>query len=960
MISGQNGGSGEFSRLAAVNCADNPAQQQTIVVGTDGEIGRNADFDEILNGNAGVLLGQGDSIEINGGGFVVGPRVYGYYYDGSVLRRLESFRRRTAIRGDVVDGEFSGNVSINNDAERNGVLGDVAVQSITVGGPGGRLDGNALASRTITVDGNGEIDGNVEAAEILVTGDGTITGNVKRFDRLESNNGFNDPSSPGGNVGTSPGQVSGIPIINNFVGLEPVTFTLPGSLRPEDPIAPDSVLVTVNEQGEITGSVFLDKNRDDEVIVAGTEGRIGGGVTARTVSVTDKGTIGGVVDAATVIVTDDGRILSNVINTTSFTLRDNGLIEGDVWTSSSARSTIDISGGEVREIVARSSSGTTIDLTGGTIGAISAQGATTLSISENSIVTGNISLSESADKVTIAGGTINGDIDLAGGDDELTFTGGVLGKFNSRISGGAGNNTLNILGAKLNPPHVFTDWNQFNVDNGGSVQFAVGNHTINELNVQSGASLSLSGGTTVISPSTSSSSTFNLAGTLNMVNASTDVLEAGTLNLNGGTIQVEVDAAAGTADAINAQILNGTGKVQVTLLNATTIGEEQRIPIVTAQSGDAQLELEVLGSATDGLALVSDGNGGFILVVSPTSTSTADARAIGDAVGSAFAEFTKTKVKLTEGFLSPEGPGGGIESRISPYFTVFAGGRLGYMKHDGYQSTRSGSGGADGSRQTADLTARESSLFASAAVDLGRYMQLKNVGVKVGLFGGYAKTDVEFGPIESGGELFNSLGSGDNESFFAGTYSLFTSGNAYYGVAGSVGLGESNINNAVIKATSNYDTKTVVVAGLAGYIVPLGTTPGLGAVNLDLRGGLSWAYSEGAAFIDTKGNRTEKATDTFFKGVSSARLFSRFQSDGWTIEPYIQLGLEYALDRETRVILEDGTVLTYAESKPIGYATVGVTTKVSDQLQLFINARGDLADDRHIISGQVGAKWSLN
>ena len=112
---------------------------------------------------------------------------------------------------------------------------------------------------------------------------------------------------------------------------------------------------------------------------------------------------------------------------------------------------------------------------------------------------------------------------------------------------------------------------------------------------------------------------------------------------------------------------------------------------------------------------------------------------------------------------------------VSPVFGMWASGRVGVSEHNGFNVNSNGA-----NSKSADYTTKDVSLLASAQLDLAKYQQIEGMGLKVGAFGGFAKSFTDLGTST---DLLNigiaDAGKGDNTSFMAGGFALASVGNVY-------------------------------------------------------------------------------------------------------------------------------------------------------------------------------------
>ena len=155
--------------------------------------------------------------------------------------------------------------------------------------------------------------------------------------------------------------------------------------------------------------------------------------------------------------------------------------------------------------------------------------------------------------------------------------------------------------------------------------------------------------------------------------------------------------------------------------------------------------------------------------------------------------------------------GGGM-AQISPTFGVFASGQLAHAEHDGFTVTTQLVG--TGPSFDADDFSAAISVDFNAAKHFGFDQKY---GLNLGLFAGYASTDVGLGSFQG----FDAIGDATNNSGMFGGYGLFRQGYNYALVSAIAFLGETDVTNGVLNSTGSYDTEGYGVTGSVGHIFTL-------------------------------------------------------------------------------------------------------------------------------------------
>ena len=156
---------------------------------------------------------------------------------------------------------------------------------------------------------------------------------------------------------------------------------------------------------------------------------------------------------------------------------------------------------------------------------------------------------------------------------------------------------------------------------------------------------------------------------------------------------------------------------------------------------------------------------------------------------------------------------GAGKAQISPTFGVFASGQLAHTEHDGFTISGGGCHG-DGPSFGADDFSAAISLDFDAAKHFGFDQEY---GLNLGLFAGYASTDVSLDPFLG----FDDIGDANNRAGMFGGYGLFRKEYNYALVSATAFLGETDISNGVLNASGSYGTEGYAVTGSVGHIFML-------------------------------------------------------------------------------------------------------------------------------------------
>ena len=256
---------------------------------------------------------------------------------------------------------------------------------------------------------------------------------------------------------------------------------------------------------------------------------------------------------------------------------------------------------------------------------------------------------------------------------------------------------------------------------------------------------------------------------------------------------------------------------------------------------------------------------------------------------------------------------------------------------------------------------QDQSYMMAAQLDAGKWMQLETVGWRIGLYGGWGETAVNFkaqGDLAAQG--LKSTGAGTNETGFAGIYSLTTVGNVYSLVTATGAMGKSTLANPILHATGKYDTVGLVGAAVAGVVIPLSVKTEAGSgYGLDLRAGGSYSQNLGGSFTDTAGNKVGETVLQAVVGTTAARIFYGYNENGMRFSPFVQVGYNYRFRYDNTVTVAD-TAFRFDDAKDSYYAASGIDFSVTDSIQMNLTTRGERSAEQTIFSGALGVKILLN
>lgn len=340
----------------------------------------------------------------------------------------------------------------------------------------------------------------------------------------------------------------------------------------------------------------------------------------------------------------------------------------------------------------------------------------------------------------------------------------------------------------------------------------------------------------------------------------------------------------------------------------------------------------------------------------PTAPEATTNFATASAQAEAFTELTGDVIDMAQGV------SGVRVNQITPLFGVWASGKLGRSSHDGFQATSRGAGGTTVTN-TAAFDTSDYSLFASAQLDLGRYLGIADYGLKVGMFGGWARTDVDLktNAILAAGGIFDA-GDAVNDSAIFGSFALVTKGSAY--AMGTImgSSGETDVNNKAIVATSNYDTSGVIVSLVAGNVFPVknGSQEVFGDnISFDARLGVSYQYNQADSHADSQANQIGEGELEYVKGLIAGNLFTSFVSNGVFYVPYVQVGYEYRFD-DSNSVVANAVLVDFTDDEDMVFGVLGLKAQASKNLEFNVSLQGRTNEDQEAISGQLGATWHFD
>lgn len=629
--------------------------------------------------------------------------------------------------------------------------------------------------------------------------------------------------------------------------------------------------------------------------------------------------------------------------------------------------TFGMTGGTLGGAVSGGGGDDTLTVSGGTIGSFLAgnEGADQISVSGGTIqddVRGN----EGVDEITVSGGTIAGDVEA----ETVNLFGGTIGGDITGISGNtlvindaavanplslrdgvifSGTNAVGTitdtdLSAGRTKQQVFSGFDSLTLDN-SALGFGDGTIGIGQLALGNGSTLFIDSIVNIPGTLTLDNSTLNLIN-----GAADDVVTLGGLVLNNATIGLDLNQQTVQADQLVPGTFSASGVniINVNLIGTPEFAEPTDIPIIITPGGSLAGSFLVQGiPGTPGSLFTFEllqGPNGLFIRASPANfgvagaTDSATNSGIVDTAIDALYGINDDAIDADLGLAN-----GTRLVQITPTFGVFASGQFAHVEHDGFTITNSSLVGPGPDFDADDFSAAISLDF-NAAKHFGfddRY------GLNLGLFGGYASTDVGLGAFQG----FNAIGDGNNKSAMFGSYALFRQGNNYGLVSASAFLGETDISNGVLNTTGSYDTEGYAVTGSVGHIFTL-----TDRLRFDLRGGLLGVTFTGDDYVDSGGNQFGESRISFGAFKFEPGVYADYQlENGMVFSPYARADLQQRFGyRNTTSI--DGREIDFDDADFSAALSTGFNLKMSERATVSSEVRGKLSADSSAVGGKLGLK----
>lgn len=937
-------------------------------------------------GNNGVVLEEGDDrFGITGGtvlGFVSGG-------DGNDQLAIGGGR----VGGSVLAGAGDDTVSVSGDAT---VAAQGGGEAVVLAGGDDRfaMSGGTVAAAVSGGDGddalavaggtlNASLSGDGGSDAIDVSG-GRVVGGVFGGDADDA------ITLSGGTAGTT---------VDGGAGGDRIALS--GTGRVEGTVRGGAGADALAIGGTVTGNVDGDDG-NDVVDVSGRAaigGPVGGGGGDDILTVSG-GTLEAGLDGAA---GGDRLVVSG------------GAIGGNV-TGGADDDTLFVAGGAVAGGVSAGDGTDRISLSAGSVGGSVAGdgGNDTITLVGPAAVGGSIDGGDGSDSIAVADGTVDGDLDGGSGDDSITVSGGTTG---GDVAGGAGDDTVTVVGGtigggisaetvQLSGGTIGGDVSGISADtlviddslsapaldlrdgvafggtdavgtiaatdlaaggesqnfagfaslgvSGSTLRFAGSAQGIEALTLGQGSTLFVNGAASLRSGDGGFGSLALGNSTLSLIDGDpTDVLTLGGIALDGATIGLDIDQAAGRADTIvanGAATASGGNTILVNLVGVPETRGVTEIPILSAAGAPLGGTFAVAGISGTPASLfsyqvVQGAAGGLFLRATPNATSVASVTAVDGASASATADNLSDALYAVNNDVARYdlGLAGGAPAPISSSFGVFASGQFARVEHDGF-SISDGSGSVAGPSFSSDDFSGAISLDFNAAKYWGFDQEY---GLNLGVFGGYASTDV--GLDGFGG--YDDTGSARNESGMAGAYALIRREVNYLLLSGTVLFGGTEVENGVVGSEGDYDTLGYALTASAGHIFVLGDR-----TRFDLRGGVLGVSFKGDPYRDSEG-LAHDASKVSFGGVKfEPGIYADYAwENGMVFSPYARAELQQRFSYENESGIE-GRRFEFDDADFSGAVMAGANLKISESATLSSEVRGKFSSDSSTFAGKLGLK----
>ena len=725
---------------------------------------------------------------------------------------------------------------------------------------------------------------------------------------------------------------------------------------------------TVNIQGGQLGTpeapvtLSLGDGSDTFDMSGGTlNGSIFGGTGDEDIEVSGTAIITGVPGTSAAIETGPGnsevRILGGTIGTDPSQLAI--FLEGGA-------NTFEMSGGAVNGNIVGQGGGNSYTISGGIVdGFLSAGSGNDTVIISGGTITGNASGEGGNDTITISGGSIAGDVEA----ETVTLTGGNIGGNIVGLSGNAlvindpaSSSPLNLTnGVLFSGTNAVANVTDTDLAAGGSkTQVFSGFTSVTASNstlafsaaVIDIGSLALTNGSTLFVNGNVDPNFVSVVGsTITMIDgAADDVFTLGGLALNNATLGFDINQQTLQADRIVASTVTATGVniINVNLVGTPVFNVPTNFPIiVTGNPVAGTFVITGVPGTTGSLftyqAFAGPGGGLFIRAI-PATVGLAAAAPNAIAVSTVDTAVDALYGISDDAIDADLGLANGVQRiEITPTFGVFASGQLAHTEHDGF-SISANDVTVDGPSFDAD----DFSAAISLDFNIAKQFDFEDrYGLNLGLFGGYASTDVGMGAFRG----FDLPGDADNQSGMFGGYGLFRSGFTYVLVAATTFIGQTDVFNGVLNTSGSYDTEGYAITGSVGHIFALDDD-----LRFDLRGGLLGVTFTGSDYVDSGGNQFGETEISFGAIKFEPGIYKDMKLDnGMVFSPYARADLQQRFGYENTSSI-DGVEIDFDDADFSAALSTGFNLKMTRTATMSGEVRGKLSDDSTTLGAKLGLK----
>ena len=346
--------------------------------------------------------------------------------------------------------------------------------------------------------------------------------------------------------------------------------------------------------------------------------------------------------------------------------------------------------------------------------------------------------------------------------------------------------------------------------------------------------------------------------------------------------------------------------------------------------------------------MVGDPAGGLTLRASPVGTSGDPLSPVNTTILQAslnqMNSITDANVSDALGLSSATGGGAGGAGDGTP-FGVFSTGQLARSHYDGFRVVGTG-------QSTPSYSSTEMSMAASLDWNASEYFGFdQQYGLNIGVFGGYASSDVKLDSFLT----FASAGNALNRSGLFGGYTLFRKERSYL-IFSAIGLlGNTDVTNGLLNnSKGSYDTQGAAVTLSAGHIFSL-----TDSVRFDLRGGVLAARFTGDDFTDSLGVNYGKSEVSFGGLKFEPGIYTDHKlENGMTLSPYLRAEFQQLLGYKNKSSL-GGVNYSFDTSTFSAGLSGGANLQINPTTTLSSEIKVKASADSRSVAGKLGLKFAF-